>query len=187
MQKPFIPLILGTGRQGRESEKVANYVFGKMQKQSIETELIDVRDFATLFTVPPWEENPATKKWRDIAARADAFVLVFPEYNHGYPGELKMLLDQAQKEYFHKPVLLCSVSSGAFGGVRAADHLLPVLRDLKLTPLKESLIFPQVKTLFAKSKSELDELYEKKFADAMGMLLAYAESLRTLREGLTKT
>jgi NAD(P)H-dependent FMN reductase len=47
--------------------------------------------------------------------RADGLVIVAPEYNHGYPGILKHVLDTNLKEYIHKPVGLCGVSAGAFG------------------------------------------------------------------------
>ncbi len=182
MAKPYIPLILGTGRQGRESEKVAKYVWEKMQAYVMETEFIDVRDFAVGLTVPHWEANERLEPWRTIVKKADGFILVFPEYHHGYPGELKILLDSVNSTMCaRKPILLCSVSSGNFGGVRAADHLLPVLRELKLVAMKESVIFPNVETLMQKSKAELDEIYDKKINDGAEMLLKYAEALKPLR------
>ena len=40
----FIPVIIGTPRQGRLTEPAANFVFGEVSKWSdIETELIDIR------------------------------------------------------------------------------------------------------------------------------------------------
>src|SRR5436189_53894 len=46
MERPlFIPLILGTARQGSQSENVARFVFEQTQKRAdVETELIDVRE-----------------------------------------------------------------------------------------------------------------------------------------------
>lgn len=182
MVKPFIPLILGTGRQGRESEKVAKYVWDKIQGVAMETEFVDVRDFSVGVTVPHWEENERLSPWRTLALKADGFIFIFPEYHHSYPGELKMLLDSVNNNICaNKPVLLCSVSSGNFGGVRAADHLLPVLRELKLVTLKETVVFPNVETLMQKSKAELDEIYDKKIADGVRILLQYAEALKPLR------
>jgi len=45
MERPlFIPVILGTARQGRESENVARFVFEQTRNRAgVETELIDVR------------------------------------------------------------------------------------------------------------------------------------------------
>jgi NAD(P)H-dependent FMN reductase len=40
----FVPIIIGTPRQGRLTEPAANFVFGEVSKRcDIETELIDIR------------------------------------------------------------------------------------------------------------------------------------------------
>lgn len=59
--------------------------------------------------------------------RADGLVIVSPEYNHGYPGEMKLMLDQLYKEYNRKPVGICGVSSGALGGARMVEQLRLIL------------------------------------------------------------
>ena len=48
--------------------------------------------------------------------KADALVVVSPEYNHGYSGLLKHVLDSCLKEYIHKAVGIVGVSAGPFGG-----------------------------------------------------------------------
>ena len=67
--------------------------------------------------------------------RADGLVIVAPEYNHGYPGILKHALDTNLKEYIHKPVGLCGVSAGGFGGTRVIESLLPVMRELGMVTI----------------------------------------------------
>ena len=110
--KKFIPIILGTARAGRQSEKVAKAVYALLQnREDMEVKLIDVKDYIHGQTIPPWEKNDITKPWREIVARADGFFIVTPEYNHGYPGELKMLLDQELEAYFGKKVVVCGVSA----------------------------------------------------------------------------
>src|SRR5215208_5586423 len=97
----FIPVILGTTRQGRASESVARFVFAELGKRDgVETELIDIRDIA----LPADDEGEAIKDARFSAtvARADGLILVAPEYNHGYAGSLKRVLDTNLKEYIHK-------------------------------------------------------------------------------------
>lgn len=133
-KKPFIPIILGTAREGRESEKVATAIFQILQKRNdLQTELIDVKKYTSHgYTIAAWEENELTKPWKEIAKRANAFIIVAPEYNHGYPGELKLLLDQAFKEYENKPAIVCSTSSGTFGGTRVVENLIPILRELSI-------------------------------------------------------
>ena len=57
--------------------------------------------------------------------RADALVLVAPEYNRGYPGLLKHVLDTNLKEYIHKAAGVVGVSAGVFGGARMIQNLHP--------------------------------------------------------------
>ena len=90
----FIPVILGTARQGRMSEHAARLVVQEVaQRPGVETELIDIRDLP----LPTSDAGEAIKD-RDFSAkmdRADALVIAAPEYNHSFPGLLKHALDSA--------------------------------------------------------------------------------------------
>src|SRR6266481_3492015 len=133
--KPIsIPVILGTVRKGRASENVAKFVFGEVQKrEGVETELIDLLDLK--FVSNDAGEAIKEARFSEIVDRADGLVLVVPEYNHGYPGILKHILDSNLKEYIHKPVGLCGVSAGGFGGTRVVESLLPVMRELGMVSI----------------------------------------------------
>ena len=117
MEKVFVPVLLGTNRQGRQSEHVARWLLTQIEKRDdIETRLFDVRDFA----LPPdhygTEIGHLFPDWRDSMIRADGLIIVAPEYNHGYPGVLKSVLDLLLKEYIHKAVAVCAVSAQVWGG-----------------------------------------------------------------------
>lgn len=172
---PFIPVVLGTARVGRLSENIAKYVVSKLTVRSdIETQLVDVKDYIFGHTIPPWENNEITKPWGDIVRRAHAFVIVTPEYNHGYPGELKMLLDEFGKtEYGGKPVVVCGVSSGPFGGARMNDHIAPILRELGLIDLPTALYFPNVGELVKLSEAEMDKKYQERLDKALSDILNF--------------
>src|SRR5213076_111585 len=130
----YIPLILGTARQGRQSEHVAHFVLSEMKKRpEIETELIDVRQLK--MRLDDAGEQMKDAAYAEKMTRADGLVIVTPEYNHGYPGLLKHALDSNLKEYIHKAVGVCGVSAGGFGGVRVIENLLPVLRELGLVTI----------------------------------------------------
>src|SRR3954471_24159214 len=97
--KLFIPTLLGTLRKNRESENVANWVCSKMsERDDIETQLFDVRDFHLPRDNYGTEIAGEFPEWRDAIIRADGLVIVTPEYNHGYPGTLKSVLDLLLKE-----------------------------------------------------------------------------------------
>ena len=130
----FIPVILGTPRQGRLSEHVARLTVEQIAKRDgIQTRLIDVRELP--FSTTDAGEAIKDLEFSDTVMRADGLVIVTPEYNHAYPGMLKHALDTNLKEYIHKPVGLCGVSAGGFGGTRVIESLLPVMRELGLVTI----------------------------------------------------
>ena len=138
----FLPVILGTPRQGRKSEHVARFVVSQLEAMpDVETKLIDLRTT----TFPSNDEGEALKDpvFSAEMTRMDGLVIVVPEYNHGYPGMLKHALDTNLKEYIHKPVGLCGVSAGPWGGTRVIENLLPVLRELGLVTIFWDLNFPK--------------------------------------------
>jgi NAD(P)H-dependent FMN reductase len=152
----FIPVILGTPRQGRQSEYVAQFIVEQIrQRENIETELIDVRTLP--ITTTDAGEAAKDPGFSATVERADGLIIVAPEYNHGYPGLLKHVLDTCLKEYIHKAVGICGVSAGSFGGTRVIQNLLPVMRELGLVTIFYDLNFSNVQTLFDDSGKLLDE------------------------------
>src|SRR5580765_2557751 len=84
----FIPVILGTTRAGRMSENVANLITSELaMRDGVETELIDIAKLP--FSVLGEGEKIKNPTFSETIMRADALVIVTPEYNHGYPGSLK--------------------------------------------------------------------------------------------------
>ena len=168
----FIPILLGTAREGRQSEKVANFVLEQAnQYGKFETELIDVRDYNLSRTD---KESEQAKKWSVIMKRADGLIVVSPEYNHGYPGELKMMLDQIYPEYNHKPMGICSVSGGGFGGVNMTQQLRLVMIELGMVPILETVPFSY-------AGGEIKEEYKERLAKFFDELIWYAKALKDAR------
>lgn len=173
MNKPFIPVVLGTAREGRRSEVIAKFVYDIVKSdERIETQFIDVKDFVKPYTIASWVESAEAQPWRDIAARANAFIIVTPEYNHEYPGELKLLLDQAYKQYEKKPVVTCGVSASDFGGVRVVESLLSVYGMLKMIVVPMPLYFTKVEDLI-KDSTKLKNDYKEKAKTMLDTLLGY--------------
>jgi NAD(P)H-dependent FMN reductase len=179
----FIPVLLGTTRQGRASENVARFVFGEVQKrEGIETEFIDLRDLR--FTIDDAGEAIKDPKFSATIARADGLVLVVPEYNHGYPGLLKHALDTNLKEYIHKAVGVCGVSAGVFGGARMIQNLLPVLRELGLVTIFWDGNFSGAHKLFDESGAILDTAYVRRIDQFLKELIWMSKVLRYGRESV---
>jgi NAD(P)H-dependent FMN reductase len=179
----FIPIILGTTRRGRQSENVARFVFEQTRKRAdVETELIDV---CTL----PMKLDDAGEQMKDpkfsaTIDRCDGLIIVTPEYNHGYPGLLKHALDMNLEEYIHKAVGICGVSAGSFGGVRAIEALLPVMRELGLVTIFWDVNFGNVAKLFDDQGNLLDQSYVHRFDKFLNELIWMARVLRYGRENI---
>ncbi len=185
MERPlFIPIILGTARQGRKSEHVARFVFEQTKKRAdVETELIDVRELQM-------QLDDAGEQMKDPAfsatiERCDGIILIVPEYNHGYPGLLKHALDMNLKEYIHKAVGICGVSAGPFGGARVIEGLLPVMRELGLVAIFEDVNFGKIGTLFDEQGNLLDQSYVRRVDKFLNELIWMARVLRHGRENIS--
>lgn len=179
----FIPVILGTTRKGRMSKHVANFMAGEIAKQEgIETEVVDILDLQLPFNDAG--EQIKNEGFSATAMKADAFVIVAPEYNHGYPGPLKHALDSNLKEYIHKAVGICGVSAGPFGGARVIENLLPVMRELGLVTIFWDVNFSLVQKTFDESGRLLDEAFVKRAEKFIKELVWMAKVLRYGRDNV---
>ena len=186
MNRPLsIPVILGTVRRGRASEAVAKFVFEQVKKrEGVESELIDIRELH--FPADDAGEQIKDAKFSAACERADGLVIVTPEYNHAFPGMLKHVLDSNLKEYIHKAVGVCGVSAGGFGGTRAIQSLLPVLRELGLVTIFWDGNFSGAQQLFDEAGNMKDRaVHEKRMDKFLGELIWMSKVLRYGRENIS--
>ncbi|TML46872.1 MAG: NAD(P)H-dependent oxidoreductase [Actinobacteria bacterium] len=173
----FVPVILGTPRRGRMSEHAAKLLHAETAKrQGVETELVDVASLP--IPVDDAGETAKDPAFSEAMNRADALVIVAPEYNHGYPGLLKHVLDTNLEEYIHKAAGIVGVSAGVFGGARVIQNLIPVLRELGLVSIFWDVNFTTVQTRFDDSGKLLDESFLPRIEKFLDELLWMAETLR---------
>ena len=177
----YIPIILGTAREGRQSEKAARFMLQKALVAGLESEIIDVRDYR-LPATDNSKGSPQAIELAEKVERMDGLIIVSPEYNHGYPGELKMMLDMLFSEYAHKPVGICGVSSGAWGGVRMTEQLRLVCIALHLIPTGEAVHFPKVQELFDDQGQLLGKSQHGQARRMLEELIWYARALKSERE-----
>jgi NAD(P)H-dependent FMN reductase len=153
---PNISVIVGSTRQGRFSEKPAQWIFRHLQKrEKIEARLLDLRDFPMPFfdqAAPPAMpgrapyENEVVKRWTAEIAAADGFVFVTPEYNFGPSAVLKNAIDWVYPEWNRKAAAF--VSYGSAMGARSVQHLREAAIELQIAPVRSSVHIP-VATLWA--------------------------------------
>src|SRR5437763_12797473 len=178
----FLPVVIGTPRQGRLTEPAAKFVFGEVSKRSdIKTEMIDIR-------IIPIRMDDAGEALKDsqfcaTVQRADGLIIVAPEYNHSFPGLLKHVLDTNLEEYIHKAVGVCGVSAGPFGGARMIQSLVPVLRELGLVTIFWDVYFGTAGKLFDPATGKItDPAYVGRLKKFVDELVWMARTLRYARE-----
>jgi NAD(P)H-dependent FMN reductase len=144
-----IKVIIGSTRQGRFSEKPAQWIFQEAKKlPGVDVELLDLREYPLpLFDspVPPSMaqgkyENEIVERWAHKINEGDAFIIVTPEYNHGYPAVLKNAMDVIYPEWNRKPVGF--VSYGSAMGARSVEQLRQVAVELQMAPMRTAIHIP---------------------------------------------
>jgi NAD(P)H-dependent FMN reductase len=139
-QKLKIALIYGSTRPGRLCDKVA--AWAAAQISSAPEFVLDVVDPAS----PRARSKENSGDSLDLAwlrqhlGEADAFIVVTPEYNHGYPASLKSLIDSVGSEWHAKPVAFVSYG-GISGGIRAAEQLRQVFAEMHAVTIRDSVTF----------------------------------------------
>jgi len=185
MDQLNIPLLLGTNRKLRKSAVAAKWVFSEMLKRpEIKTRFFDVADFQLPHDDYGQEIKHLFPEWRDAVVAADGLVIVSPEYNHGYPGALKAVLDLLLREYVHKTVAFVGVSAGPWGSTRAIEAMVPMVRELGLAVTFTDLNFPHVQMTFDDEGKLLDPAFEQRVAGFLDELIWMARVLKWGRENV---
>ncbi|NJE04709.1 NADPH-dependent oxidoreductase [Thermococcus sp. M36] len=173
-----VKIVLGTAREGRKSEKVAKYITRKAQELGWEAELIDVRDYLLRHT-RRWNVTPEMERYRKKILEADSLVIVAPEYNGSYPGELKILLDTIYDEYEALPVGIVTVSV-VTGGTRLLMELRTAMLNYRMLPVAQVLLY-NVDDIF-EGEELMDEKYIERVERLFRTLEKYAKALKPIRD-----
>lgn len=141
-----IKIILASVRDGRFGDKPAKWIADIANEvEGFSVELLDLKDYSlpmfaeavSPFYVLDKYSNPLINRWAEEIATADGFVVVTPEYNHGYPSSLKNNMDYLYKEWNKKPIAF--VGYGATGGSFAVGQLRQVAIELQMTPIRNAV------------------------------------------------
>lgn len=144
MAKPKIAVIISSTRDTRFADKPAAWFMEQVKDNpDLDFDLVDLRDqnlpffneVASSLWVPSQDPNAAA--WQAKLASYDGFVFVVAEYNRSITGALKNALDQAYKEWNHKP--MAAVAYGGMGGARAVEHLRLIAIELQMVPVRNAV------------------------------------------------
>lgn len=183
MIKTYIPILLGSSRTLRQSVKVAEFILGELRQcDHIQTELIDLREYQ----LPILEERlnetstplPTVVQFCSQLSQADGILMVTPEYKGGYPGVLKNALDYLQPLALrYKPIGICTVSSGGFGGLNCLTQLQLVCLALGGLPIPDKLPISNVQELFDEQGNLGNLTFKTKLESFIKELVWYTEAM----------
>jgi len=182
-----VGLIYGSTRKGRFCDKVAGWAAEEIAKHGGFS--IDIIDPAVVGPAGQSDEQRAPGSpslWQRVAA-ADAFVVVTPEYNHGYPAPLKSLIDSVGAEWHAKPVAFVSYG-GVSGGLRAVEQLRQVFAELHTVTIRDAVSFAGAWELFDEAGILLSpERHHRAMSTMLTRLHWWAVALRAARNALPYT
>ena len=180
-----ISVIVGSTRQGRFSERPAEWILQHLMKRTgVDARLLDLRNYPMPFFDqpvspatpgrPPYEHE-VVKNWTAAIAQSDGFVFVTPEYNYGPAAVLKNAIDWVYPEWNRKTVGFVS-----YGSETAIE--------LQLAPIRSSVHIP-VATLWAHYQGgDVDSGLGQLEASAKALiddLLWWTAALKTARSSVS--
>ena len=146
------------------SEHAAHFMFGQIEKRNdVKTELIDISKLP--MPIDDAGEGIKDPAFSEKMAMADALVIVTPEY-------------------IHKAAGIVGVSAGPFGGVRAIQDFLPVIRELGLVNIFWDVTFGNVSAVFDQSGKLLDDAFVSRADKFLNELVWMAKTLRYGRDNI---
>lgn len=188
-----IGIIIGSTREGRFSDKPATWLYNHIKDHAgVSVELLDLREYPLPYfneAIPPAVikepyADPQVHAWTQKIGEMDAYIVVSPEYNHGYSAVLKNALDYVKNEWKNKPIAF--VSYGSAGGARAVEQLRQVAIELQMAPIQSALhMMWDVIAGIMQDPSKNPAIFEQFNSRADGMvdqLVWWGNALKTARE-----
>jgi NAD(P)H-dependent FMN reductase len=186
MRKLLITTVVGSIRQGRKSLAVAEYLHARVQeKTELATRLLDLADYP----LPPLEERaegestlPMARKLLEQLGEADGLLIVSPEYKGGVPGALKNVFDYFPPGLLrHKPVGICTVSAGGYGGISCLAQLRLLMLAVGGIPIPEFIAVSKVNEV-ASERTGLEKIFAGKLEAFFAELIWHCEAMAQQRE-----
>lgn len=151
-----IALVLGTARKGNNSQRAFKFLESELNKKDdIELSVVDVSNH--LFSKTIDGEDEKVSNWKKIVEENEIFLFVTPEYNHSFPGELKIMLDSLYNEYKGKFAVVAGVSMGPFAGARVIEQLKIVLHTLNFNLILNAINFGTIGKILDEDGTIIDE------------------------------
>jgi NAD(P)H-dependent FMN reductase len=185
-----LQIVVGSTRPGRAAEVFLPWLVDRAERHGrFSVRLLDLRDWDLPMFAEPTETlmagrftTPTVQRWNDVVAAADAYLFVFPEYNHSVPGVLKNAVDHAfGARMRNKPAGFVGYSGGPIGGARAVEHMVGIAVEREMAPLRNAVLLGQVGRAFGDDGLPVDPGTEAALAILLDDLAWWGEALRAAR------
>ncbi len=189
MDEPLLQVITASTRDGRKGPVVADWFLDQARRhEGFRIEPVDLaRVDLPLFDEPRHPrlqdyEHAHTQEWAEIVERADAFVVVTPEYDHSPPAALLNAFQFLVREWAYKPLGFVSYG-GVSGGTRSAEVSKLVATTLRMMPIPEAVSIPFFSRHIDEASGDFTpgEVQEKASRVMLDELLRWTRALRVLR------
>lgn len=182
-----IAVLLGSVRRDRMGPRAAKLVTRELERRGHRVHLVDPLELQLPLLDRMYKEHPRgqapepLERLADLYRKADGFLIVSGEYNHGIPPALSNLLDHFLEEYFWRPSGIVCYSVGGFGGVRAAMQLRMTLAELGMSSVPSLLPIPRIGQSIDADGVALEPVIDQSAGGFLDEFLWYAAALATAR------
>lgn len=187
-----VKVIVGSTRPQRFSEKVLPWIEEALGKRSdLVVEVLDLREHELPYFDMPMSPayvqdgaypSEAMRAWAEKIGEADAYIIIAPEYNHGYSAVLKNALDVVYGEWNRKVVGF--VSYGSVGGGRVVEQLRQVAVELQMASTRTA-VHIQAPWLLSDEEGHLKpgvlDPYQHSLEEMINQLVWWGEALKAAR------
>ena len=184
-----IGIIIGSTRDARVGNQVAEFVLNRANAQNIEGvdfEIVDLKDF----DIPMYNEPLPTmmldeystqgvKDWSAKIDGLDGFIFVTPEYNKSIPASLKNAIDNLAGEWANKSAGI--VAYGSTLGVAASLSLRQVFTNLQIADVSPFGAFSLFTDFENMSTFKPAEIHNATIDAVITDTVAWATALKSVR------
>ena len=185
-----LEIIVGSVRPGRAADLFLPWLVDRAERHGrFAVRLLDLRDW----DLPMFQESgemmatgrfssPVVERWNEEIAAGEAYLFVFPEYNHSIPGVLKNAVDYALGTGLrNKPAGFVAYSGGSIAGARAVEHMVGITVEREMAPLRNAVLLGQVGRAFGGDGLPADPMTEHALAVLLDDLAWWGGALRRAR------
>ncbi|HYT40093.1 MAG TPA: NADPH-dependent FMN reductase [Acidimicrobiia bacterium] len=185
-----LQIVVGSTRPGRAADRFLPWLLDRSGRHDrFSVRLLDLRDWDLPMFAEPTETlvagrftTPTVERWNGTLATGDAYLFVFPEYNHSVPGVLKNAVDHALGARLrNKPAGFVAYSGGPIGGARAVEHMVGITVEREMAPLRNAVLIGGAGRAFGGDGLPVDPMTDHALAILLDDLAWWGEALRRAR------